>query len=399
MRNTIRSFFSFALVLSAVINCTPDNKDNKQLLALLALVNQPTLAITTLKLSEGSKAANLILNQPEDLTIGDDGSIYVTDSKWHRIVKISQAGQVTEIVPITGNGGTVSVINNPEGITTGNNGILYVANTGASSATLGAFDGHNIITIDTKNNNAVELLSGVNRPTLRETIDGIIGTNRYYKPEGIRFANNRLIIGENGGFNAREANISNGSVSTLAGEKATGGSAPTGGTPATDGPGASAKFKSPKGVVADSKGNVFVADNGNNCIRKIDSANNVTTFAGSNLGGTDAAGYKDDLGLKARFDGPYMITIDEKDNLYVADAKNFAVRKITPAGLVTTIIGGIGQGRTDGNKVTAKLYNPIGINYDKKTKSLYITDKGLKNLNATDVTTDFSTIRKITNFQ
>ena len=396
------SFLCLAMThCPAITGGDGDNKNNNTLaLAALAMMGSSSATVTTLSLSEsGVSDSTKILNQPEDLAVGSDGNIYVADSKNHRIVKITNETTVTEIVPSTGNGTSVTVINNPEGITQGPTGILYVANTGASSLNGGAYDGHNILKIDINNSNALTLLSGANRPANRETIDGTVGTNRYFKPEGIRYANNKLVVGENGGFNVREVNISTGEVTTLAGEKVIGGASPTPGTPiATDGPALSARFNGPKGVVADSKGNVYIADGNNHCIRKFDPVGDtVSTFAGSRAGSTDASapGFVDGVGTSAKFNGPYMITIDSNDNIYVADGKNFAIRKITSAGVVSTIAGGT-QGRTDGVGSAAKFYNPIGIYFYNNT--LYVTDKAKAKLALNPDPNDYSTIRKITGF-
>ncbi len=399
------SFISLGMIhCPAITGGDGDNKNNNTLaLAALAMMGGSSATVTTLSLSEsGVSDSTKILNQPEDLAVGSDGNIYVADSKNNRIVKITNETTVTAIATSVGNSGTlgtVTVINNPEGITQGPTGILYVANTGASTATSSAYDGHNILKIDINNGNTLTLLSGANRPVNRETIDGTVGTNRYFKPEGIRYANGKLIVGENGGFNVREVNISNGTVTTLAGEKATGGGVPTGGTPiATDGPAGSARFNGPKGVVADSKGNVYIADGNNHCIRKYDPVGaTVSTFAGSRAGSTDASapGFVDGVGTSAKFNGPYMITIDSNDNIYVADGKNFAIRKITSAGVVSTIAGGT-QGRTDGVGSAAKFYNPIGIYFYNNT--LYVTDKAKAKLLGNTDPNDYSTIRKITGF-
>ncbi len=394
------------MILISAVNCGVVNREDNSgknrntMLALAgaAMAGSKTAVVSTLSLSEnGQSNAKLILNQPEDLAVLD-GVIYVVDSKSNRILKIDSEKTVSVIAPSAGNGSDVTVINNPEGITAGESGILYIANTGASSATSGAFDGHNIITVNTKSSNQIKLFSGKDRPTLRETVDGAQGTNRYFKPEGIRYNAKRLIVSENGGFNVREVSLTDGSVTTLAGEKASGGSSPSGGTPiATDGPGTTARFNSPKGSAADSKGNIFVVDGGNHCIRKIDSSKNVSTFAGSNAGGDNAKGYLDGSASAARFSKPYMIAIDSSDNLYVADGGNFAVRKITPAGTVTTVAGGKGVGRDDGNSASAKFYNPTGIYWYDNT--LYVTDKATARTSTADLNTDYSTIRKIVNFQ
>ncbi|MCB1178759.1 MAG: hypothetical protein KDK36_14335 [Leptospiraceae bacterium] len=405
-------FLIFKLILiSSILNCNPfqaDNDDsetnNRNLLIAAAALSASgsSVVVSTLSLSESGKSdSKLILNQPEDLAVDANG-IYVADSKNNRIIKITGESTVTSIATSSGNGGTVTVINNPEGIAIGPNNLIYVANTGASSATSGAYDGHNIISIDTSNSNTIALLSGANRPTNRETIDGSQGTNRYFKPEGIRYRNNKLIVGETGGYNVREVTTSSGTVTTLVGEKKTGGASPSGGTPLTSDGTVSvgtATFNAPKGVVADSSGNIYIVDKGNHCIRKYDpSTNTLSTFAGSRLGGSDNAssGFVDGQGTAAKFNGPYMIDIDTNGNLYVADAGNYAIRKITSAGVVTTVAGGKGQGRTDGTATSAQFYNPIGIYY--YNNALYVTDVAKASLSTTsDTSTDYSTIRKITN--
>ncbi|MCP5512314.1 MAG: hypothetical protein H7A24_10570 [Leptospiraceae bacterium] len=400
----------FFLLSWNVMNCNAlpgtSNKDTgpdtNLLLAMAVLSTGSPVQVTTLDLSEsGISNSKEILNQPEDITIGQDGLIYVADSKNNRIVKITSEGVVTSIASSSGNGSTVTVINNPEGITAGPNGILYVANSGASSKTNSAYDGHNILSINTSSGNTISLLSGKDRPTSRETIDGDQGTNRFYKPEGIRYANNKLVVAENGGFSIREVNTTSGSVTTLTGEKTTGDSTPTPGTPYnTDGPATSARFNSPKGVVADSKGNVYIADGKNHCIRKYDpSTGQVSTFAGSKLGFSDsnASGFVDGQGTSAKFNSLYMITIDEKDNLYVADAGNYAIRKISASGYVSTLAGGPSlNGRGDGSGSTAQFYNPKGIYYYKNT--LYITDVAKNKISGnTSLSTDYSAVRKISN--
>ncbi|HEV2454737.1 MAG TPA: SMP-30/gluconolactonase/LRE family protein, partial [Verrucomicrobiae bacterium] len=101
----------------------------------------------------------------------------------------------------------------------------------------------------------------------------------------------------------------------------------------TDGWGNSARFNNPFGVTVDSAGNVYVSDTANNVIRKITVGRVVTTLAG--LPGY--AGNTDGNGPDARFWSPQGLTVDNSGNIYVADTGNNAIRKITPMGVVTTI--------------------------------------------------------------
>ena len=97
-----------------------------------------------------------------------------------------------------------------------------------------------------------------------------------------------------------------------------------------------ARFKSPLGITIDSLGNLFVADTSNNVIRKITPAGTVSTFAGSSTG---AAGYADGTGTDALFYSPRGITVDANNNLYVTEYENAKIRKITPNAVVTTVVG------------------------------------------------------------
>ena len=134
----------------------------------------------------------------------------------------------------------------------------------------------------------------------------------------------------------------------------------------SDGQGTAARFNSPGGITIDSAGNLYVADGGNYRIRKITPSGNVTTIAGS------SGGYADGQGTAARFNGPYGITIDSLGNLYVADTVNNRIRKITSAGVVTTIAGSSG-GYADGQGTDAQFNWPYGIAVDS-SGNLYVAD-------------------------
>ena len=98
-------------------------------------------------------------------------------------------------------------------------------------------------------------------------------------------------------------------------------------------PGSTAQFNQPWGVAVDATGNVYVADSGNDTIRKITPAGIVSTFAGQ----AGSAGDADGVGNAARFKTPRNVTTDSAGNLYVGDVGNGAIRKITPAGFVSTL--------------------------------------------------------------
>ena len=125
-----------------------------------------------------------------------------------------------------------------------------------------------------------------------------------------------------------------GTVTTLAGSGTAG---------STDATGTAASFRNPYGIAVDASENVYVADYTNNKIRKITPAGVVTTLAGSGTAGSTNA-----TGIAASFNGPAKVAVDASANVYVSDRLNHKIRKITAAGVVTTLAGSGTAGSTDG---------------------------------------------------
>jgi sugar lactone lactonase YvrE len=155
-----------------------------------------------------------------------------------------------------------------------------------------------------------------------------------------------------------------GVVSTFAGMPGQPGSA--------DGTGSAARFRSPKGIAVDTSGNVYVADTGNDTIRKITPAGIVTTLAGT----AGVVGSADGTQGAAQFNGPQGIGTDHTGNVYVADSFNDVIREITQAGVVTTLAGLAGTcGSTDGTGSAARFCQPFGLATDS-TGNIYVADSG-----------------------
>lgn len=148
------------------------------------------------------------------------------------------------------------------------------------------------------------------------------------------------------------------------------GKAGTGG--AADGKGADATFTTPRGIAIDGQDNLYVADEGNSNIRKITPAGVVTTLAGSSTEG----GHKDGTGSAARFAGPRSLTASADGTVYVADTDNHVIRKITPQGVVTTLAGKPGEvGNANGKGDAARFSEPRGIAVDSHG-NVFVADTG-----------------------
>lgn len=160
-------------------------------------------------------------------------------------------------------------------------------------------------------------------------------------------------------------------VSTLAG---------AGGTAYQDGTGIKAAFNYPRSLVTDASGNVFVTDCDNGSIRKITPLGVVTTFAGN---GT--LGYADGTGAAARFSGYNSIAIDANNNLYVTDTDNRCIRKITPAGVVTTFAGSPDRTNPDDGPIAT-----AGFSFNNSSGGIAVTSSNIIYV------TDDTGIRKIT---
>jgi sugar lactone lactonase YvrE len=155
-----------------------------------------------------------------------------------------------------------------------------------------------------------------------------------------------------------------GVVSTLAGMAGVSGSA--------DGLGDQARFQAPFGLAVDREGNVYVADTINNTIRKIFPDGVVQTLAGR----AGQAGDDDGVGDAARFRNPWGVAVDPWGNVFVADMSNDAIRKISPTGRVTTLAGLAGSsGQMDGAGGRARFNRPFGVAVDPRG-NLYVSDSG-----------------------
>jgi len=246
-----------------------------------------------------------------------------------------------------GTGSSVK-FSNPIGMTMGPDGNIYVADQGAArirkvtpAGLVTTFAGTGVA--GAQNGNA-------------------IGQATFNAPWGLCFDNNgNMYVADY--FNNMIRKITPaGIVSTYAGNGTAGFANAVAGAQLT------AQFNHPTGVVADALGNVYVADFGNEMIRKIALDGTVSVFAGQ-----AAYGYADGQGALAKFWGPETVDFDPQGNMIVADKWNNMIRKITPNGTVSTLAGQQTAGYVNATGISAKFNNPSAATVDP-AGNIYVTD-------------------------
>jgi sugar lactone lactonase YvrE len=297
-----------------------------------------------------------LLGFPAGIAADAAGNLYVADASLEIIQKISPSGQMSTLAGSSGLAGAVdgtgatARLNQPGGITASAAGFLTVADTANATIRTILADG------------TVMTLAG--SPTNHGHLDGVGTAATFASPIGIaQDAGGTLYVADAMNHAIRKITAS-GVVTTLAGSAGNSGSA--------DGTGAAARFNYPTGVAVDASGNVYVADTTNNLLRKISPAGVVTTLAGV----AGVSGAQDGTGSGALFNQPGGLAVDGAGNLYLNDTGNSTVRRITPAGVVTTIVGLPGiAGFKDGTGTDAWLNQPKAVALDSGG-NLFIADTG-----------------------
>jgi hypothetical protein len=291
---------------------------------------------------------------PTGITSDSVNNLYMADTNNHTVRKITPAGVVSTFAGTAGVSGSsdgtgaAARFKNPQGITVDSAGNLYVV------------DSYNHTIRKITPAGAVSTLAGA--AGVSGATDGVAAAARFRFPSATKMDNAGNLWVADGNETLRKITPA-GVVSTLAGMAVAAGS--------SDGTGATARFNFPSGMAGDSAGNVYVADSDNNTIRKITPAGVVTTLAGT----AGVSNSTDGTGAAARFNGPTSITADSAGNLYVADTSNYTLRKITPAGVVTTLAGTAQvSGSTDGTGTAASFSNLSGITIDS-AGNLYVLDQ------------------------
>ena len=243
-------------------------------------------------------------NYPYGVAVDSSDNIYVADLGNHRIRKITEAEGVNTLAGSGTRGykvglGSAAQFNSPAGVAVDSRGNVYVADQ----------NNHRIRKITEVE--GAELFAG---SSTEGFANGASSTAQFSSPYGVAVdTSGNVYVADHSNHRIRKI-TPGGEVSTFAGTDDAG---------HRDGGGSMAQFDSPTGVAVDISGNVYVADYSNHCIRKITPGGEVSTIAGS-----DDAGHRDGGGSMAQFDSPTGVAVDTSGNLYVADQSNHRIRKI-----------------------------------------------------------------------
>jgi sugar lactone lactonase YvrE len=358
---------------------------------------------------------------PEGIRVDAEDNLYVGDSADNRVRKIDPLGHVTTLAP---DGGPLQ-FESPAGVALDATGNVYVADSWA----------YRVRKIDTTG--AVTTFAGNGFHAWWDGTGGPDGTAEFQYPSSVvADSSGNLYVTDTGNNRIRKIDAS-GNVTTLAGN----GTGSQGAITAigsglyfadgTGGPDGTAEFCAPLGIGIDRSGNIYVADNGNGAVRRIDPQGNVTTLNTSNVlympsglaidaedniyvagyqniwkidpGGTVSfvaggnVGYRDGPGAMAEFDGIAGIAVDKRGTLYLADSGNLRIRKIQN-GQVTTLAGNgagypSGGGFMDGTggpDGTAEFAYPSGVAVDSNG-FVFVADTGNNRIRVIDPAGNVST--------
>lgn len=333
---------------------------------------------------DGSRADTCQLHWPEAIAITDSNDIYIADADNNVIRRIDgHTGIITTVVGsgyragtglggYSGDGGaaTAARLWYPSGIAVDDIGNLYIA------------DQRNdrIRKVDTFG--TITTIAGSGLPGFSGD-GGSAVTAKLSHPTRVALdAAGNLFIADSGNNRIRKVDAA-GTITTVAGSGINGYSGDGGSALA-------AELSTPIDMAIDATGNIFIADYSNNRIRKVDAAGTITTYAGISI-----PGFAGDGGpaTAANIFQPSGIAVDGAGNVYFSDLANFRVRKIDPAGIITTVAGNGDPGYNGDNMqaTNARLWFPEGIALDSRGQ-LFICDKGNDRIRLVTGVLDINTI-------
>jgi len=303
---------------------------------------------------DGGLATAAQLNLPFNLTFDHAQNIYIADTYNNSIRKINSETGIISTIVRNEDKLAVDALKTPTGIAFDAYENLYIA----ELANL------RIRKVNVKSGKAMTLVgtkSDRESPNINADLAGPF--NIVFDKAG------NLYVSVNGDSRVRRVDFTTGKITNIAGTGEAGFSG-------DEGLAKNAKLSNPTGLAIDNNGNIYIADSGNERIRKID----ILTGLITTIAGTGETGFSGDGGLakNTKLANPLGLAFDSNNDLFIVDRGNNRVRKITMStGLISTIVGtgDVGFSGDGGLAKEAKLANPTGIGFDK-AGNLYVVDRG-----------------------
>ena len=292
-------------------------------------------------------ATNARLSTPTSLAMDQAGTLYFVEP--NRVRQITSDGKIARFAGTGIYGGS------------GDGGLARYANIKVQGI---ATDSHNNLLIADGDNNRLRIVTAA---------DGIINTVAgnglaSFNPKGLAVKGGYLYFSDSSNNRVLRLDLTTQEVSAVAGD---GAADYTG----DGGPALSASLKTPRGLVFDSSGNLYIADTGNNRIAKVGTDGNINTVAGNGTASTTGDGL---IATSATLDTPAGVAVDASGNIFISEQSGHVVRKVNASGVISTVAGtgtAGAPGSESGIAVNQKLSSPLGLAWDS-TGGLLIADSG-----------------------
>ena len=297
------------------------------------------------------------LGGPFGVAVDSSGNVYIADGLNNVVEKVTPAGTLSIIAGIVGSSGpptagpaTSSTLNTPVGV---------------------AVDGAGNVYITDAQNNVVEKVTPAGTLSIFAGIVGSSGpptagpatSSTLHTPYGLAIDSAGNVYITDSGNEVVEKVTPSGTLSIIAGIAGSSG-------PPTAGPAIKSRLDGPAGVAVDGSGNVIIVDFGNDVVEKVTTAGTLSILAGDGTSGAPTAG----LATASMLDSPHGVAVDSSGNVYIADASNNLVEKVTPAGTLSIFAGtGTAGPPTPGPAISSKLHLPLDVAVDA-SGNVYVAD-------------------------
>ena len=315
----------------------------------------------------GGRATSARINNPSGVAVDGSGNLYIADTENHRVRKVNSSGGISTVAGTgtsgsSGDGGsaTAALLDTPLAVAVDGSGNLYISD----------FFNDRIRKVDSSG----EITAFAGTGTEGFSGDGGLATAAELEdPRDVAVdGSGNVYIADQWNNRIRKVDTSTGIITTVAGNG-------TRGFAGDGGQATAAQINRPRGVGVDGSGNLYIADSGNERIRKVDTSGIITTVAG-----TGTTGFSGDGGqaTAAQLNRPHGVAVDGTGNLYIADNLNHRIRKVDSSGVITTVAGTGAAGRLD---------EPVRVAFDG-SGNFYIADYGNHQIRKVDSSGTITTV-------